>query len=483
MLGRGLSQFSVLILGIILVRVLSKENFGTYRQVNLVYMTIAGILSFQLDHSLYYFIPKYGKKLYGTILFQTIVSTFIISILISVCMFFSADFLAEKFGNEKLSGLLKIFALYPFIERFLVLIPSFMISTEKAIRAGVYFVLIALSKIVTVVVLAFFGQSLATIFWGIIFSGSILGVLSFIDVFRVTIPSKWQLNASILSEQVHYTWPLLLTTIIGVVSLQFGKIMISLFFTPEDYAVYSCGAFEIPVVALVTVSINSAIMPDLVRCFEKKELGKCLNIWQEAIRKCSLIIFPCFVFFFVIGYDLMVLLYGRDYSMAAWPFRIYLIMLPLRVAVYSSLLRAVGATKAIAIGAFISFTGNIVISLTVMFIGRGTIVAFIGPAIGAVFASFIAMPYYFFRLARTFEIKISNLMRWRELGTILGLNVIAGVIVLFLPINFLPVAVEIVSRGAVYGIILLSLLLGLKILKKDELEILTLPLRKFIKKV
>lgn len=475
MLSQGLTQATTLILFIILVRLISKQTFGTYRQVSLVYLFLAGIISLQLNNSLYYFIPKLGSKLRRTLLVQTFLVTFVTALIIAAVMFFAAGVIARMFNNPGLVPLIRIFALYPFVERLVILIPAFMISVDRAIRAGVYTLVSAAARIGAVVTIFALGFELSTVMWSVVVVGGIIALIGCADMLRLSPGGSWQVDRSLIAKQFQYSWPLLATAIVGTINVQFDKFLISFFFDASTYAVYSCGALELPIIALVTLSVSTAMMPNLVIMAEQGRIGDALYTWQEAARKCSFIIFPCFVFFLVFGYDFIVLLYTQDYSLASWPFRIYLCRLPIRVAIYATLFRAVGQTRPIAIGALIALVLNVTVSTALVIIGGKTIISFIGPAVGTVVASCGSLVYLLWQLTHTMSVPFSRVMRWKELALTLLVSVICGVIVFAVPLPPLSLMVKLPVRATIYLVVLLTVMLMTKMLKEDERQMLFLP--------
>jgi O-antigen/teichoic acid export membrane protein len=475
MLSKGLTQATTLILGIILVRLISKQTFGTYRQVSLVYMFFAGILSLQLNNSLYYFIPKLGPKLQRTLLVQTFLVTFTTALIIGAVMFFGAGVIARMFNNPDLVPLIRIFALYPFVERLVILIPAFMISVNRAYRAGAYTLVSAVGRVAVVVTMFVLGFKLSAVMWAIVLINGIIALVGCVDMLRLSPVGKWKVDRNLLMEQFQYSWPLLATAVVGTINIQWDRFLISAFFNPTTYAAYSCGAYELPIIAMVTTSISVAMMPNLVTMADQGRITDALYTWQEAARKCSFIIFPCFVFFLIFGYDFIVLLFTQDYSLASWPFRIYLCRLPIRVAVYATLFRAVGKTKPIAVGAVIALVINVIVSTTLVIIGGKSIISFIGPALGTVVASCGSLSYLLWQLTRITAVPFSQIMRWKELGLIMLICVICGVIVFIVPLPALPLIAKLSIRAVTYLVVLLIITLLTKMLKEDEKQLLFLP--------
>lgn len=483
MLSQGLTQATMLILGVVLVRLVSKQTFGTYRQVNLVCLFLVGVISFQLYNSLYYFIPKLGSEQRGTLLIQTLLVTFAVALVAGGVMFFSATFIARMFNNPDLVPLIRIFALYPFVEKLLALIPAFMISLDRAVRAGLYTSAAAVGRVVAVITVIILGFGLSTVMWSIVIVGAIVALIGCADMVKLSAGGRWRLDRDLLIEQFQYSLPLLATTIVGTINFQWDKFLISAFFDPATYAVYSCGAIQLPVIGLVTTSISFAMMPSLVKMAQEGRMTDALHTWQEGARKCSFIVFPCFVFFFTFAYSFIVLLYGQGYSRGSWPFQIYLCMLPIRVAIYATLFRAAGRTKPIAIGAVIALVLNVIVSTTLVILGNKGIVSFIGPAVGTVIAEIVAWYYLLGQLTRVTSVSFSRIMRWKELALMLLISVACGVIVFIVPLPTMSPIIKLPVQAVIYFVLLLTVILVTGILKEDEKQIITFPLSFVSKKL
>jgi O-antigen/teichoic acid export membrane protein len=172
-----------------------------------------------------------------------------------------------------------------------------------------------------------------------------------------------------------------------------------------------------------------------------------------------------------------VLMYGPGYAMAAWPFAVYLFMLPIRVAVYATLFRAFGDTKIIAISVGLALVVNVLLSVGLTWLGANTLLAFIGPSIGVTGANLAAFAYYLWRIQRLLSIPLSKVMRWRELGQLLLLCGVCGVAVFLIPLPHLPLALKLAIQAIAYGSVLLVAVLWTGTLNEDELGLLTLPIR------
>jgi len=471
--SQAVRQVSTILLGVVLVRIIDQGEFGTYRQGMVVFSTIAGIVGVDLAASLFYFIPKSGLSGRPGVVAQTVFGTFGLAFLISIVMLVGAGPIARAFHNPELAPIIRILSAYPFVERIAVLTPAFMIAVDRPVRAGVYSVLSSVSWLGSVVATFALGLNMQWVLGISMTAMGLVSVVSLIDMVQAAGGWKWRIDYALMWEQVQYVWPLWVTATVAVLNVEIGKIIISSAFSPAVFAVYSCGAIELPVIALVTGSLSTAILPNMVNLSAEGRVTAAMDVWHEATRKCSFLIFPCFAFFLWSSADLMVLLYGAGYALAAYPFFVYLFRLPLRAAVYGSVFRAFGQTRPIAVATVISLVVNTLVSVALTVLGRGTMLAFIGPSIGAVAASFVGVSYYLWRISGITGLPIGRVMRWRELGQIMVVSLLATAVIP-LARHTIPLdspLLRICLNGTLYVVALWGLVLATGVLKSDERDI------------
>lgn len=478
--SQAVKQVGTILLGVLLVRIIEPDEFGTYRQGMLVYGSVMGVVAVDLAASLFYFIPKSGSSGRADIVAQTVFGTFGLALLISLVMLLGAGPIAQAFNNPGLTPIIRILSLYPFVERVSVLAPCFMIAVDRPVRAGVYSLLSSLSWLGSVVIAFALGLSIPLVLGIAMAAMGLVSVISLIDTVHMAGGWRWKLDYALIWEQFHYAWPLWVTATVAVVNVEIGKIIISSMFTPGEFAVYSCGAVELPVISLVTGSLSTAILPNMVNLSAEGRVTAAMDIWHEATRKCSLLIFPCFAFFLWGSHDLIVLLYGASYALAAYPFLIYLLRLPLRAAVYGSVLRAFGKTRPIAVATVISLVVNVLVSIALAWLGKGTMLSFVGPSIGAVAASFVGVSYYVWRIGKVTGLPIAQVMRWAELGRVMAISLAATAVI---PVarQAVPLSSHLVRfcvEGMLYVTALSGLILATGLLNSDERNIFRSLLRR-----
>ena len=218
-------------------------------------------------------------------------------------------------------------------------------------------------------------------------------------------------------------------------------------------------------------------MPNLVVLADQKRTSELLALWHVAVRKCSLVIYPIFVLVAVLSKDLIVLAYGEPYKDAVWPFLIYLAELPIRVAIYGGLLRAFGHTKPVAIGAVMGLAINVVVGYSLLRIGHGTLLGFLGPAIGTVVAELAVPVYLMVSIRSALGVSMRKVMPWADLLRVLFLCLLAGLIAAALPMRTASAIVRVVVRSCVFAAAMLGLASWGRLLCQDDREMLVFPFR------
>lgn len=464
-------------LAVVLVRFMSPADFGTYRQVELAAIFVFGVLGLNLPASLYYFVPKLGPAHYRALLWQNLGLALAAALAAGAALYGLAPWLGRWWSNEALVTPLRICGLLGLAYLLTGLIPPFFISLDRPVRAGIYTLLFAILRAAPVIVLAAWGASLALIFaaTAAVLTFGTLGVMG--DAFRFCPGPAQRPTRALLFEQLTYVLPLQAAMLVGLANRQLDKWLISTGFDPASLAVYACGAFELPMVGMITNSVANAIMPNLVTLSAQGRVGAALTLWQTAARKCSLLMYPCFALALVCAHDLIRLLFGTDYERAAWPFIVYLFALPIRVAVYGALLRALGRTRPVVVAAALGLGANVVLGGLFLVLGRGGWLSFIGPSIAVVAAEWVGAAYMLRHIMRLGDTSLARVMRWRELGGVLLLSVAAAAAAALVPLGDWPVTLRLLLRAVVYVFALAVALVAARALHDDERDLLVAPWR------
>jgi len=460
--GNGIKFSLSVLFGMILARLISKYDMGTYRQLFLLYSTLAPIFLIGIPTSIYYFIPRLGQEKRKEFIFQTINLLVMSGFLFSVFTFISAGYISHYFNNPVLEPLLRIFSLYPFFAISVSYLPMLAISVGKHKVSSVTVVLTELVLNLSIIIPLLLGYDLKTAFASAVVFSSLMFLI--IILYTVKTFGRWEfkLNSKSLKEQFTYSIPIGMSYIIGLLGRKVDQIVISMFYLANRFAVYSIGAVEIPVIEIFSSSINTVFLPEFSRLYTEKQNSQIISLWHKGIKKVALLAMPIFVLLFVLARHLLVLLYTNLYAESTSIFRIYLFLLPLRIATYSVILQGAGYTKPIFIGAVIFLLLNTV--LNVVFIKW---IGFAGPALATILCTYLLCFYYLLKDCEVLECKLGEILPWKDITRIFSVAVFSGCFVYPLSSLENPIPVIIMVSG-IYLSVYTALSYKLKIIENED---------------
>jgi len=241
--------------------------------------------------------------------------------------------------------------------------------------------------------------------------------------------SLMPITNSMLS-QLKYAAPLGLAGMIGTISKNLDKVVVSSMCTPESFAVYVNGAIEIPLIGIITGSVMSILLPEFATMYKRGEHREILNLWHRAMVKCALLIFPIMIFLFLMAPELIRALFSVKYVESVHPFRIYVLELPIRITQYGAIIMAAGRSKLILYRSIGGLVLNLFLSIVLI-----TILGSIGAAMSTVILSYIfSLPLNIFFISRILKIEMRIVMPISLLTKIIIVSAGAGVVLLLAPL-------------------------------------------------
>lgn len=361
--GQALTKMVGLLSAMVLARLFTKEDYATYRQSLMVYMFAAPLLTLGLPQAIYYFMPNQPDRKRNILINNISVLAFTGAVFTAFLLFGGASFLARQFNNPELTRPLRVMAWYPLFFLPVSGLSACLMIANRIKLLAVYNVCSRLVMLISVVVPVFIWQ---TPFAGI--SGYVLSAFIVLGpalwlMMRAADTGRYLVDWQGIKAQLKFAVPLGLATMIGQISLNLDKILVSKYFDPEVFAVYVNGAMEIPLIAMITGSASAVMLPDIVRMMKNENGLGALDLWKRAAAKSAIIIFPVLGFMMVMAPEIMSLLYGARYTGSAVPFRIYLLLLPIRIAFFGTIFIGMGRSDLVLLKTAVGFALNVLVSL------------------------------------------------------------------------------------------------------------------------
>ncbi|MDI6704430.1 MAG: oligosaccharide flippase family protein [bacterium] len=445
-LGEFIEKMMAILIGIILVRVFTKSDYGSYRQVWLVVGTFSMISLMGIPKSVFYFIPKLDDQKRKGFILQTIILLFLIGSILTLILYLFSSFIGSRFNNPSLVKLLKIFSLYPMFSIPIQYLRNLLISLDKHKMAAIFPLLKEVIFLIFVLVPAILGYPLVTVFISVLIFSFLTLIIVLLYTFTILF-GKLRFDGifSTLRPQIGYSIPLGLSGILEKISRELDKFVISFFYLSDRFAIYSIGAIQIPLVTTLRSSIGSVLLPKLVELYDQEKTKGFIKLWHESIRKTAIIVLPIFAFLFVTAEQFITFLYTNDYLESTGPFRIYLFSIPYRVTNFGYILMAMGYSKFILIGSIIFILSNLL--LNIFFIH---LIGFLGPALATIIASYILNGFFLIKTKGMLHLSLLELFPWMDMLKILSVSGLSSCLIYPLTLLQIPSFLVLVLAALIY---------------------------------
>ena len=367
--GQALTTLVSILIAAVLARWFSKAEYGTYRQTLLVFQMAAPFLVLGLDRALYYFIPQ-GKRDSRSLLLENLALLLLGGAAFSLFLFFGGnEFFAERFNNPQLATTLLLFAPYLLLMISIRSLESCLIAVDRPEWVAIYNPISRLVVFLSVIGAAYFNTHVDSAILGLVVSSMVTSMAGVALMLRHTEGSN-RPTLQGMKSQLGYSIPLGIASIMGTFAITLDKVIVSLLSSTDQFSVYVNGAMQLPLVSVITSSVASILLVDFTKLYAENRPQEMVALIHRAMSKTALILLPAMFYLLCVAPEFMVFLYGSDYAESAVPFRIYLLVLPLRTFVYGSIFMATQNNHLVLIQALLLLLSNAACSwLAVMWLG------------------------------------------------------------------------------------------------------------------
>ena len=422
-LSKTVKHISVFVLSIVLARTLTTENYGIYLQVQLIVSTLLYLAIFGVPHSIYFFLPRSSqpRRLIG----YSALALCAVAVLLASTLYANIKTISEMLSNPSLVDLAVISAGLLFFQIPIKLFEPAMIAAKKVPTFVALNATFNFAFFFPIAIPALLGWTVADILASMLAFYIIQFLAIMTTLLMVTLGLKPVSGGDRYSfrDQVVYSVPIGLSGVVGEVSRQADKVIVGGFFDPSQYAIYTRGAMEIPLLNVISNSLHNIMMPRFVEAFRDGDKATLLDAWQSAIRMMAAFVYPACVLFVTTGDLFIPFLYSDRFAEASIIFQIYMLTLLVRVTTGDAILRAIGRTDVLLKLSVLAIGLNIALT-----VGLIKLLGIIGAPIATVLTSYFLVLVYVRIVARMLEIRVSDVFPWQSLARILSASIGAGLV-------------------------------------------------------
>lgn len=456
MSGRTLAFGATFLTPVVLARVFDPTEFGTYKQLFLVFSTLYYVAQVGMAESLFYFLPAAGAAA-GRYVANALLFLAAAGVAGGALLGTATGAIARWLHNDALS------AHAPWIAAFLGLmlvsaaVEVVMTARGRYLSASVCYGASDALRAACLIVPALLLRRLDAVLLGAVVFALVRSAAG-LAYFARTFGAAFRLDRARLVEQLAYAGPFGLAVLLEVVQTSLHQYVVAYRFDAATFAVYAVGCLQIPLVDLVATSAGNVLMVQMTEAVRGARSDRALAIWHDATRKLALVFFPLVAVLGVTAHDLTVLLFTERYRASVPVFLVSTAGIALAALATDAVLRVFAQTgfllrlNAVRLAAVVALIGPLVAVLHL----PGAMLAMVVTTAGAKGLALV-------RIRRLMGVGLARLLPWRSLAATAGaaaLAALAGLaartLVSGAPLSGLVAAT--LAAGAVYAALLLPLL-------------------------
>lgn len=449
---------------VVLARVFGQTEFGTYKQVFLIYATLWAVAQVGMAECLYYFVPREPNAA-GEFVGTSILS---LGALGGVCLAALTLFdtqVAAWLANPGLAPHMPKLGLFVMLMLVAAVLEISMIASHRYRQAAATYLATDIGRAVLLVVPAAIWGSLGALLWGaVIFAALrvVATVAALARLFGASLRPQWQR----LREQARYALPFAAAVVVQTVTMQFHKYAVSYTFGPALFAIYAVGCLQIPLVSHTASSASDVLMVRMADAYRRGEGEHALRSWHETTRKLALILCPMAAVIVAAGDDVIALLFTQKYARAAPIFKMAAGLVVLGILQTDGVLRVFAKTH------FILGLNSMRLSLTAIAIWPAlSVFGLVGGMLISVVAMAVGKVVAIAQIGRLMHVRLAGVLPWGQLGAMLAVAALAaGAGSLFRSHAGLPVFASLLTTTSVTLTLYLGLAVVFGLVRRAEIR-------------
>lgn len=416
-----------MILPLLVVRYLTQENYGVYRQAFLVASNAVLVLPLGFSMSAYYFLNRDPEKHPATV-FNILIFNFVMGAAAFLVLFLFPQTLGATFQSPELTRLAPLIGVVIWLWIFSAFLETAALSLQEARLAAVFIVCSQLIKTLLMIVAVIYFQNVDSLIYAAII---LFGLQSIVLVayLHSRFPRFWaNFDLPFFRKQLAYSLPFGLSVLLYVGQTDIHNYFVSHSFSAAEFAIYSVGCFQLPLIAMLYESVGAVMIPRMSQLQDEDRKREMLEMTVSATQKLAFFYFPLFGYLMIVAGEFITTLFTKDYAASAAIFRVNLLALPLFSLVVDPITRAYPQAGRFLLKVRIA----ICVTLLIVFwlgIGRFGLLEMISIVVAAVLFEKLVCAWISVRML---EAKIADLALLRTIGRIAAAAVSASAVMLSL---------------------------------------------------
>ncbi len=326
-------------LPLMVVRFMALDEVGHYREAFQVITNAVIILPLGFSMSVYYFLARETERR-GAAILNILIFNFTAGGLACLTLWLYPQLIGNIFQSGELTRLAPKIGLVIWIWIFSTFLETVAIANQE-MRVATAFIIAAQFTKTLMMGAAVVVFSTVDAF---IYAAMIQGVIQtfiLLNYLRSRFPGFWrQFDLAFFRQQMVYAIPYGLAGILWMAQSDIHNYFAGYKFSSADFAIYAYGCFEVPLIAMLSESVTSVLIPRMNALQLAGNRDEMVRLTARAMQKLAFFYFPAYVFLLITSQTFIITLFGPKYEASASVFVINLTILPFSILVNDPVVRS-----------------------------------------------------------------------------------------------------------------------------------------------
>ena len=411
-----------LVTGMLLSRFRTLEEYGTYSQLMIIINTATAFIMLGLPNSTNFFLAR-AETSEEKRDFLSVYYTFntFLCVVLGAVLVIIVPFVEKYFKNDTISNFAYFLAIYPWAHITFSSISNVLVVYGKTIKLILLNLAVSAVSLASVIIIQLLGLTFNDYMIAFLIGNVLVAIWIYIIIYRLEKGISLKVDLTLIKRILVYSIPIGLASLVGTLNIEMDKLMIGRLMDTESLAVYTNAGKELPL-TMVATSLTAVLLPQMARQLKNDENENAVKLWGVAIDLSYVImaffVTACIVF----APQVMTLLYSQKYIDGVNVFRVYALVLLLRVTYFGIVLNAVGKTKFIFWSSIMSLGLNAVLNYLLF-----VVIGFTGPAWASLLSILLVNMLQLIYTAKAIKISFKNIFPWKKLLKITLVNAAWGI--------------------------------------------------------
>lgn len=326
-------------LPLLIVRYLTQDNVGLYRESFQVITNAVIILPLGFSMSAYYFLARESERR-GPAIVNILVFNFVVGGLACLALYLFPQSIGSIFRSEELTRLAPRIGVVIWIWIFATFLETVAIANQEARVATAFIIGSQFSKTLLMASAVFTFATVESFIYAAMVQG-IIQTFILLNYLRSRFPGFWRgFDPAFFREQMRYAIPFGLTGILWMAQNDIHNYFVGYKFSSADFAIYAYGCFEVPLIAMLSESVTSVLMPRMNELQLVGDRDEMIRLTSRAMQKLAFFYFPIYVFLLITAHTFIITLFTQQYAASASIFVVNLTLLPFSILITDPIVRS-----------------------------------------------------------------------------------------------------------------------------------------------